>query len=82
MNDYPLEWRSDFHSFSGFVEANHGSGFWGWNTNMDPAFNYYNVETVVITQQQTQIAPGTAIFSMVPVYDPDYVPKPYAAYPF
>jgi hypothetical protein len=49
---------------------------------MDLAFNYYNVETVVITKNQTQIESGSAVFSMVPVYDPDYVPKPYAAYPF
>jgi hypothetical protein len=82
MNDYPLGWRSDFHCFSGFVEANHGSGFWGWSTAMDPTFNYYNVETVVITKNQTQIAPGSVVFSMVPVYDPDYTPRPYAAYPF
>jgi hypothetical protein len=49
---------------------------------MDPAFNYYNVETVVITKDQTQIAPGSAVFSMIPVYDPDYTPKPYGPYPF
>lgn len=82
MNDYSLEWRNDFHCFTGFVEANHGSGFWGWNTPMDPAFNYYNVETVVIMKKQTQIVSGSAIFSMIPIYDPDYIPKPYTAYPF
>lgn len=82
MNDYPLEWENDFHCFTGYVEANHGSGFWGWEKPMDLAFNYYNVETVVIMKNQTQIASGSAVFSMIPIYDPDYVPKPYTAYPF
>jgi len=82
MNDYPLDWAEDFHCFTGFVEANHGSGFWGWEKPMDPAFNYYNVETVVIMKNQTRIASGSAVFSMVPIYDPDYIPKPYGSYPF
>jgi len=82
MNDYPLDWHSNFHCFTGCAEANHGSGFWGWNSPMDPAFNYYNVETVVIMKTQTRITTGSAVFSMVPVYDPDYVPRLYAGYPF
>ena len=82
MNDYALDWNKNFHCFSGHVEANHGSGMWGWNKPMDPEFNYYNVETVVIMKNQTQIASGSAVFSMIPIYDPDYIPKPFTGYPF
>lgn len=82
MNDYPLEWHRDFHCFSGYVEANHGSGFWGWSQPQDPAFNYYNVETVVIMKPDACIPAGSSVFSMIPVFEPDYVPKPYGPYPF
>lgn len=82
INDYALDWKADFHCFTGYVEANHGSGFWGWSKPMDPEFNYYNVETVVIMKPQASLDTGTAIFSMIPIYDPEYIPKPYAAYPF
>jgi hypothetical protein len=82
MNDYPLDWHQDFHCFTGYVDANHGSGFWGWSQGLHKEFNYYNVETVVIMKKQARINAGSAVFSMVPVYEPAYVPKPFAGYPF
>ncbi len=83
MTAYTLDWRRDLHAFTGYVEANHGSNFWGWSEPMDPTFNYYNVETVVIMQAGAEPVPaGQCIFSMIPVYEPGYVPRPYAPYPF
>jgi hypothetical protein len=82
MNDYPLDWHSGFHCFTGHVEANHGSGFWSWSQSMDPAFNYYNVETVIIMKPNATVASNTAVFSMIPIYDPGYVPRPVTGYPF
>ena len=82
INDYSLGWEKDFHCFSGYVEANHDSGFWGWQQPMDPEYNYYNVETVVIMKNQARIAPGSAVFSMIPIYEPGYMPVPFAGYPF
>jgi hypothetical protein len=82
MNDYPLDWHQDFHCFTGYVDANHGSGFWGWSQEMHKEFNYYNVETVVIMKKQARINTGSAVFSMIPVYEPTYVPKTFTGYPF
>jgi hypothetical protein len=82
MNNYSLDWSSDFHCFSGYVDANHGSGFWGWSQPMDPAFNYYNVETVVIMKPHSTVPAGSAVFSMIPIYEPNYVPRPFGGYPF
>jgi hypothetical protein len=80
---YNLDWSDQYHAFTGYVEANHGSGFWGWSQPQDPACNYYNVETVFIMRADADPIPaGKCIFSMVPVYEPDYVPRPYLPYPF
>ena len=81
MNHYPLDWSPDFHCFSGYVEANHGSSFWSWPHEIDSNYNYYNVETVVITKNQVRIAPGSAVFSMIPIFEPDYVPGSFIKYP-
>ena len=83
MTVYPLDWSTDWHAFTGMAEANHGSGFWGWSTPMDPDYHYYNVETVVVLRRNAQaIQPGRVIFAMVPVYQPDYVPAGPVRYPF
>jgi len=82
MNNYALDWLPDFHCFTGHVDANHGSGFWGWSQPMDPAFNYYNVETVVIMKPGSTVSVGTAVFSMIPIHEPGYVPRPFTGYKF
>lgn len=80
---YHLDWNAQYHAFTGYVEANHGSGFWGWSQPQDPAYNYYNVETVFIMRADADTIPaGRSIFSMIPIYEPGYVPRPYAPYPF
>jgi hypothetical protein len=83
VNDYPMAWSPDWHSFSGYVEANHSSSLWGWEQEMDPGYNYYNLETVIIMRNQSMsIATDTALCSFVPIYEPGYTPRAYRGYPF
>lgn len=83
VNDYPLAWSQDWHSFSGYVEANRSSSLWGWEEEMEPGFNYYNLETVIIMRNKNfSIAKDTALCSFVPIFDPEYQPKNHKGYPF
>ena len=83
VNDYPLAWSRDWHNFSGYVEASHSSSLWGWEEEMDPDYNYYNLETVLIMRNcEMKIPTDTAVCSFVPVYEPGYIPKQSRGYPF
>lgn len=83
VNDYPLAWSSDWHCFSGYVEANHPSSIWGWEEEMEPEYNYYNLETVIIMRNKNfRIAKDTALCSFVPIFEPNYQPKDHKGYPF
>lgn len=75
---YLLDWNSDWYEFSGAVEPNiHvvnntgiGSGL-KWSQPIDPAYNYYNIETVVAFKRTAEIQKGTVIFCAIPMFDPD-----------
>ena len=53
----------------------------GAGQGIDSNYNYYNVETVIITKNQARVAPGSAVFSMIPIYEPGYVPGAFVKYP-
>jgi hypothetical protein len=77
--DYPLDFGTDWHTFSGCVDANYrvdeqqqlGSMYW-YDEPIDPEYNYFNVETVVAIKKGCFIPANTVTFTMVPVWDPEY----------
>jgi hypothetical protein len=79
---YLLDWNQDWNEFSGSVEPNYhvvngtgiGSGL-KWTQPIDPAFNYYNLETVMAYKRTTQVCQGTLTFCAVPLYDPELLTK-------
>lgn len=80
---YHLDWSPHWHNFSGYVEANQPTSMWGYDEPLDPDYNYYNLETVLILRNgHTVIPANTAICSFIPVYEPGYEPKPIGGYPF
>jgi hypothetical protein len=73
-----MDWSSDWHEFAGTVDSNYhvvdgtgiGSGL-TWNQPIDPAHNYYNLETVIASKRAVQVAKGTITFCAVPLFDPE-----------
>lgn len=94
MQAYPLQWGRKWFCFSGCVDANyqlspdgHNIGsFWHWEEAIDKEYNYFNVETVVALSTEgglfAEVIPAeTFVFSLIPVYDPYYVPSEFKGYP-
>lgn len=94
VNDYPLNWSRDWFCFSGAVDANYQispdgiqiGSFWDYEYPIDPNYNYFNIETVVAMTLRdglfAKVIPAdTFLFSLVPVYDPNYVPAEFKGYP-
>jgi len=91
---YPLDWSREWFCFSGSVDSCYQispdgcdiGSFWHWEEPVDPNYNYFNVETVVALDAKkppfTEIIPaGTFLFSLIPVYDPSYMPLEFKGYP-
>ena len=88
---HPLTWSNDWFCFSGCVDANYKhdgvniNNFWNFAYPIDPNLNYYNIEIVVAIRtdcNRTVTAPaGTCLFSLVPIYDPDYQPAKFKKFP-
>jgi len=87
---YPLDWGQNWHSFSGCVDANYSispdghdiNSFWHWQQPINTDYNYFNVETVMAIKTHTApLHVNTCVFSMVPVYDPEYTPSEFKPYP-
>jgi len=80
INDYPLDWNRTWHCFSGSVAPNYdvkGNNIgtqWQYAYEIDPAYNYYNLEMVIAVNHGDlgQIRPGTPMFQAIPVYDPEF----------
>jgi len=79
---YLLDWSRDWNEFAGTVEPNYdivngtsiGSGL-KWTQPIDPAYNYYNLETVIAFKRSVTVAKGTVTFCAVPLYDPELESK-------
>lgn len=79
---YLLDWSNDWNEFAGAVEPNYdirfgtsiGSGL-KWTQPIDPAFNYYNLETVLAYKRKATVPLGTLTFCAVPLYDPTLLIK-------
>ena len=79
---YLLDWNNDWNEFAGTVEPNYdirfgtsiGSGL-KWTQPIDPAFNYYNLETVLAYKRKATVTLGTLTFCAVPLYDPTLLIK-------
>lgn len=85
---HPLTWSDEWFCFSGCVDANYRSDgrnighFWNFDYDIDPDYNYYNVEVVMALKSTFPIVPvGTCVFSMVPIYDPDYQVPEFKEFP-
>ena len=89
---HPLTWHADWFCFSGCVDANYRhdgrniGSFWQFDHDMDLDYNYYNIEVVMSVRNshnhpQIEIPAGTCVFSMIPVYDPDYRAAEFKEFP-
>ena len=79
---YLLDWSNDWNEFAGAVEPNYDICFGTsigvglkWTQPIDPAFNYYNLETVIAYKRNATIPQGTLTFCAVPLYDPALLTK-------
>ena len=75
---YLLNWSQDWYEFAGTVEPNYEVNFGNsigvglkWTQPIDPAYNYYNLETVLAYKRSVTVAQGTVTFTAVPFYDPE-----------
>lgn len=74
----PWEWHTEWQAFAGAPRANYqvnnsGTGLGNystWELPLDPAYNYFNIETVLAVHREHVIPAGTVTFWAVPVYDP------------
>jgi len=79
---YLLDWSQDWNEFAGTVEPNYdivngtsiGTGL-KWTQRIDPACNYYNLETVIAFKRSVTVVKGTVTFCAVPLYDPELESK-------
>jgi hypothetical protein len=88
---HPLTWSPDWFCFSGCVDANYRhngrniGSFWDFDQDMDPELNYYNIEVVVAirtgSSRPAVIPADTCVFSMIPVYDPEYQAPDFKEFP-
>jgi hypothetical protein len=77
-----LDWPTSWNEFAGMVEPNYniengtgiGSGL-KWTQPIDPAYNYYNLETVIAFQRNTAVNRDTITFCAVPLFDPELEEK-------
>lgn len=76
-----LEFSPDWHVFAGCVDANYrvidgqlGSR-WKYDNPVDTCYNYYNIEMVIALKKNKTIPIGTAMFTLIPLYDPEYQPS-------
>ena len=82
-----FDWSPDYHVFTGCPDANwatnsiNNAHSWEFDILVDSDFNYFNIDLVVAVAAGKTIPKGKCIFSMVPVYDPDYVPSSRKKYP-
>jgi hypothetical protein len=82
-----FDWSPDYRVFVGCVDANYQvngnniGNFWDFEYTIDQDHNYFNIETVIAVTPGKIIPKGTTLFSMVPVYDPDYVPHTHKTFP-
>jgi hypothetical protein len=90
ISAHPLSWTPDWFCFSGCVDANyrhdgHNIGsFWNFDMALDTDFNYYNIELVIAvrcTGKTIEIPAKTCIFSLVPIYDPEYQAPEFKEFP-
>lgn len=78
---HPFDWSPDYHVFTGCVDANYEvignniNQLWHFDHAIDPDYNYFNVELVVAIKHGARIPQGRCVFNMIPVYDPDHVPR-------
>lgn len=85
---HPLEWSHDWHVFSGCVDAGYYNqrpstgSFWQWPYAMQEDRCYFNIEVVLAYRLPHVVIPmNTCLFSAVPVWDPDYQPRPFRGHP-
>jgi hypothetical protein len=79
---YLLDWPGNWNEFAGMVDPNYnienrtsvGSAL-QWTQTIDPAYNYYNLETVIAFKRQTIIDKDTVTFCAVPLFDPELEEK-------
>jgi hypothetical protein len=64
------DWSEDFNTFSGAQEANLGSTAVKWSFPIDPAYCYYNIETVMAIRRDRVVPAGAITFCLVPIYQP------------
>jgi hypothetical protein len=91
ITSHPLTWSKDWFCFSGCVDANYRhdgtniGSFWNFDYTMDLSQNYYNIELVIAIRSEAKntitIPKETCLFSMVPLYDPDYQPTEFKEFP-
>lgn len=84
ITTHPLTWSDQWFSFTGCVDANYNvingtdvGSFWKYDYKVDDEYCYYNIENVMAFREKDGydfVPNGTALFSAIPVYDPDYVP--------
>jgi hypothetical protein len=85
--DYPLEFSTDWHIFSGCVDANYNvfnqqlGGIYHYDEPIDPEYNYYNIETVIAVKKNCHIPKDTVTFTIIPIWDPDYQKPEWRGFP-
>lgn len=88
---HPLLWSPDWFCFSGCVDANYRhngtniGSFYNFEYDMDLGLNYYNVEIVLAIRacanRTVTIPAGSCVFSLIPIYDPDYQAPEFKEFP-
>ena len=79
ISNYPLEFSTDWYTFSGCVDANYkidedgqlGGMYW-YDEPIDPDFDYFNIENVIAIKKGCYIPVGVVSFVITTVWDPDY----------
>ena len=64
------DWSEDFNTFSGAQSANLESSACIYSIPIDPAYCYYNIETVMAIRRDRMIPKGAITFCVVPIYQP------------
>lgn len=82
ITGHPFDWSRSWHAFTGCVDANYRhdgrnvGDFWQYQYDIEKDFCYFNVETVIAFDTENQlIKKSQCLFSLIPLWDPDYVPK-------
>ena len=64
------DWSEDFNTFSGAQSANLESSACIYSIPIDPAYCYYNIETVMAIRRDRVVPAGAITFCLVPIYQP------------